>query len=92
MRRVLEDDLDMFSQPCQRAARACIRSVPASIAWPPMRAPSIRRSSALPVVVLPQPDSPSKASVSRRTQAEAQPVDGLDPGFDPAQGAFCGTA
>ncbi|MNS95516.1 hypothetical protein D3C72_1297820 [compost metagenome] len=52
-------------------------SLPCSIARPEMRAPSISRSSALPVVVLPQPDSPSSASVSPARNENVTPSTAL---------------
>ena len=70
--RVLEDDLHRRAAP-PAARRPQLEQVAAvSSAWPSMTAwPRSSCTMALPVVVLPQPDSPTSASVLARRHLEA---------------------
>ena len=73
---VLEHHLDVA------ADRASSRPAPRPrVSWPATRMPPSARtrpSSALPVVDLPQPDSPTSASVSPAARSERDALDGMD--------------
>ena len=71
-RGILEHHLDIAPRRAQRArARAPVSSTPSNLTEPAVG--SIRRSTQRPVVLLPQPDSPTRPSVSPRSTSKDTP-------------------